>query len=241
MENIIEVNNLYFSYGSVPVLRRLDFYLKKGEFLAVLGSNGAGKSTFIKILLGELQPDQGEIKLFGQDIKSFKDYCKIGYVAQNSASLCANFPAKVSEIVGLGLYGVPAQNKKQKIAQALETVGMLEYANSLIGNLSGGQKQRVMLAKALVGGGELLILDEPTSGVDRQTTNNIYQILKDKTVNEGKTIMIVTHDQERAAEYCSRIVCLGGGCFMRLTKEQVLLERKYKHKHEELEDADGNI
>lgn len=239
MENIIEVTNLNFSYDSRPILRRLDFYLDKGEFLAVLGSNGAGKSTFIKVLLGELQA-QGEIKLFGQNINDFKDYRKIGYVAQNSVSLCANFPAKVYEIVGLGLYGLSVPNKKQRILDALKTVGMQDYANSLIGSLSGGQKQRVMLAKALVSDAELLILDEPTAGVDNQTTRRIYQILKDKT-QEGKTVLIVTHDQERAVEYCSRILCLGGGCFMHLSKEQVELERKYKHKHKQIEDGNGNI
>lgn len=240
MQEIIKVQNLSFSYGSKPVLRRLDFYLEKGEFLAVLGSNGAGKSTFIKILLGELIADQGEIKLFGQDIKDFKDYRRIGYVAQNSASLCSNFPAKVIEIVGLGLYGKPVVDKKQRIMQALKTVEMQDYAHNLIGNLSGGQKQRVMLAKAIVSDPDLLILDEPTAGVDRQTTDQIYKILKQKT-QEGKTALIVTHDQERVAEYCSRILCLGGGCFLRLTKEQVLLERKYKHKHEDIGDVNGNI
>jgi zinc transport system ATP-binding protein len=239
MENIIEVTNLNFSYDSRPVLRRLDFYLGKGEFLAVLGSNGAGKSTFIKILLGELQA-QGEIKLFGQNIRDFKDYRRIGYVAQNSVSLCAGFPAKVYEIVGLGLYGQFVPNKKQRIFSALETVGLQDCADSLIGSLSGGQKQRAMLAKALAGESDLLILDEPAAGVDNQTTRRIYQILKEKT-QEGKTVMIVTHDQERAAEFCSRIICLGGGRFMHLTKEQIQIERKYKHKHEQLEDVNGNI
>lgn len=241
MKDIINVSDLSFSYGSYWVLRRLDFYLRQGEFLAVLGANGTGKSSFLKILLGELQADQGNIQLFGQDIKEFKDYRRIGYVAQNSISLCSNFPAKVQEIVGLGLYGTSSQNKKQKIMQALQTVGMQDYANSLIGNLSGGQKQRVMLAKALISDCDLLILDEPTTGVDRQTTEHIYQILKDKTTTQSKTVLIVTHDQERAAEYCSRIICLGGGCFLNLTKEQILLEQKIHHKHEHIEDNNGNI
>ncbi|NLC16288.1 MAG: ATP-binding cassette domain-containing protein, partial [Clostridiales bacterium] len=80
MEDIVKVSNLYFSYGTHTVLRRLDFYLRQGEFVAILGSNGAGKSTFLKILLGQLQADQGQIELFGQDIKRFKDYNRIGYV-----------------------------------------------------------------------------------------------------------------------------------------------------------------
>ncbi|HHW89507.1 MAG TPA: metal ABC transporter ATP-binding protein [Clostridiales bacterium] len=241
MEDIIKVNDLYFSYGTHPVLRRLDFYLRQGEFVAILGSNGSGKSTLLKILLGQLQADQGCIELFGQDIKRFKDYNRIGYVAQNSISLCSNFPAKVIEIVGLGLYGSPFKNKKQQALQALEAVGMQDYAHSLIGKLSGGQKQRVMLAKALASNCDLLILDEPTTGVDSQTTEHIYQILKDKTTQQGKTVLIVTHDQECAARYCSRILCLGAGSLLYLTKEQVLLEQKYKHKHTETEDGNGDI
>ncbi|HEY8390141.1 MAG TPA: metal ABC transporter ATP-binding protein [Clostridia bacterium] len=245
-QTVIQVNNLNFSYGTQRVLKNLDFYANRGEFVGVIGSNGSGKSTFVKLLLDELKSDSGEIYLFGQDIKKFKDFKRIGYVAQNSISLGNNFPATVLEIVKLGLYSKYGflkfgKNAKQKAMQALELVGMQNYANRLITNLSGGQKQRVMLAKALAGDCDLLILDEPTTGIDRATSSEIYEILKQKCKEQNITVLMVTHDSERASKYCSRILCLGKGNFLELTKEQLELELKYHHKHADNGEDDGNI
>ena len=243
-QNIIQVNNLSFSYGTQKVLKGLDFYIRKGEFVGLIGSNGSGKSTFIKLLLDELKSDFGEIQLFGQDIKKFKDYRRIGYVAQNSIELGSNFPASVLEIVKLGTYskyGFLKFGAKNKALQALEWVGMQKYANRLISNLSGGQKQRVMLAKALVSDCDLLILDEPTTGVDRKTSAQIYELLKQKAIQQKTAVLMVTHDSEHASKYCSRILCLGLGNFLELTKEQLELELRYHHKHIDEGEDNGNI
>lgn len=243
-QNIIQVSNLNFSYGSQKVLKNLDFYINRGEFVGLIGSNGSGKSTFVKLLLDKLKSDSGEIRLFGQEINKFREYRRIGYVAQNSISMSNNFPATVLEIVKLGTYnncGFLKYCSKTKAMQALEEVEMGQYADRLISNLSGGQKQRVMLAKALASDCELLILDEPTTGVDRTTSTHIYELLKKKCIEQNLTVLMVTHDSERASKYCSRILCLGSGNFLELTKEQLELELRYHHKHADDGEDNGNI
>ena len=245
MKNIIQVNNLSFSYANQKVLKNLDFYIEKGEFVGLIGSNGSGKSTFIKLLLNELEPDKGEIQLFEKDIKKFKDYKRIGYVAQNSIALGSSFPATVLEIVKLGAYNKHGFFKfgstTEQAMQALQYVGMQAYTKKLISNLSGGQKQRVMLAKALVSDCDLLILDEPTTGVDRKTSAQIYELLKQKAIQQKTAVLMVTHDSEHASKYCSRILCLGLGNFLELTKEQLELELRYHHKHIDEGEDNGNI
>ncbi len=235
--NLIEVNDLTFSYGSEPVLYNVNFSVAKGDFLALIGSNGTGKSTLLRLLLRELTPASGTIRLFGEDIHHFKDWPKIGYVPQVGLRSVNDFPATVEEIVRanlfsqIGLFRFPQKEHFAKTQQALEMVGMEQYAKRMIGNLSGGQQQRVLLARVLVNDPELMFLDEPTSGVDANTVTSLYTLLGELNKKTGLTVVMVTHDLGRAARQVHRTLCLEEGTLVELDKAQVDEELRHKHKH----------
>ena len=198
MDNeIISVNNLCFEYPDTAVLKNVSFKLNKGDFLGIIGGNGAGKSTLIKLILGLLTPDDGDVKLFGTDYAKARS--RIGYVSQKSSSFNTDFPATVGEVVQANLFPkkgifVPYSKKDSvHVDSALEQVGMKEYKNKLIGSLSGGQQQRVFIAAALVHKPELLLMDEPTVGIDAASTKEIMEIIKELNRN-GITIIMTNHD-----------------------------------------------
>jgi len=237
MSKVIEAANLSFSYGNEPIFSKIDFSVCKGDFVAVTGANGAGKSTLLRLLLGELTPTTGSIRLFGEDIRHFKNWPKIGYVPQAGLHSGANFPATAEEIVQanlfsrIGLLRFPKKEHHAQTRRALELVGMAAYAKQLIGSLSGGQRQRVMLARVLVNNPELMLLDEPTTGVDAQNIQSLYTLLAHLNRETGLTVVMVTHDIGRAADYVSRILCLEEGSLMELAKAQIAEELAHKHKH----------
>jgi zinc transport system ATP-binding protein len=218
---MIEVSNLSFSYQGTPVLENIGFSVGAGEFVALIGANGTGKSTLLRLLLGELQPQGGEIRLFGEDIRRFREWHKIGYVPQDSVSLAEGFPASVLEAVTLSLYRetgrfrLPGRREREKALAALAQVGMGEHSRRLIGTLSGGQIQRVMIARVLAAGSGLLLLDEPTSGMDPESTERFYGLLKG-LAGDGMTVLLVTHDLARAGHYVNRTLCLDEDSAMHL-------------------------
>ena len=237
MSNVIEVDNLGFSYGNEPIFTNIGFSVHNGDFAAVIGSNGSGKSTLLRLILGELAPSSGNIRLFDQDIRRFRDWPKIGYVPQNSLQSWANFPATAEEIVKanlfsqIGLLRFPKKEHRDKTRRALELTGMEAYSKRLIGELSGGQQQRVMLARVLVNDPEIMLLDEPTTGVDSKTVDSLYELLSRLNRESGLTIVMVTHDIGRAENYVSRVLCLEEGSLVELGKAQVQEELSHKHKH----------
>lgn len=237
MAAIIEARNVSFRYDSEPVLAHVSFALHPGEFAAVIGPNGTGKSTLMRLLLGELSPTAGAIRLFGRDIHQFRDWPRIGYVPQNSGQSGAGFPATAEEIVlanlfsQIGLLRFPKKEHKQKALAALALVGMEGQAKRLIGEMSGGQQQRVMLARVLAGKPDLLLLDEPTAGVDAATIRSLYELLAKLNRERGLTIMMVTHDLVRCAGCVSKVLCLEEGTLVELDKDQVDIELSHKHKH----------
>jgi zinc transport system ATP-binding protein len=237
MSNILEVNNLSFSYGNEPIFTKIGFSVYKGDFISIIGSNGAGKSTLLRLILGELSPTAGSIRLFGQDIHQFKNWPKIGYVPQAGLQSVVNFPATVEEIVKanlfsqIGLLRFPKKEHREKTQQALESVEMGAYSKRLIGELSGGQQQRVMLARVLVNNPEMMLLDEPTTGVDARSVQSLYELLSQLNLKTGLTIVMVTHDISRAANYVSRILCLEEGSLVELDKSQIDEELSHKHVH----------
>lgn len=214
MEHIISVENLTFGYEKEAILNHISFSIEKGDFVGVIGSNGTGKSTLIKLLLGQLFPVFGTICLFGEKQKNFKDWSKIGYVPQIGLGTAENFPATAKEIVLLNLYSqigfmrFPKAKHKQQALQALKKVEMQDYANKQIGNLSGGQQQRVMIAKALVSDPQILILDEPTTGIDTHTSQLLFQLLRRLNKENGITIIMVTHDIKKTSQYVNRMLLL---------------------------------
>ena len=196
---VIQMKDVSFHYtGDVPILENVNICLNSGDYAILTGENGSGKSTFLKLLLGELEPDQGTVEIFGKKIgkADFKEL-KIGYVPQNSISGNKDFPATIEEVMMTGLYR-PFKKRlsrkacRQKITVALTELGMESFLKRRIGELSGGQQQRVMLARVLAADPGLLILDEPTVGVDSVSLEALAKVLQKKN-EEGLTILMVTH------------------------------------------------
>ncbi|SHF87409.1 metal ABC transporter ATP-binding protein [Ornithinibacillus halophilus] len=213
-EPIIRMKNINYSYDQRLVLDNVDFELPKGSFLGLIGPNGGGKTTLIKLILGLNKPDAGTIQLFGQPIEKFKDWNKIGFVSQKANSFNKGFPATVFEVVSMGLtakigyFKFLNRSHRSKVLHAIDLVGMSEYAYENVGNLSGGQQQRVFIARSLVSNPELLILDEPTVGVDTENVKRFYELLLDLNVNQNITLLLVTHDTGIMTEHATDIACI---------------------------------
>ncbi len=192
--NIIEVDNVSFLYNNENVLENINFQVHKGDYLGIVGPNGAGKTTLIKIMLGLLSPASGSVKIFTD---------KIGYVPQKAISFDENFPATAKEVVAMGNF----KNKKA-VEDAIEKVGMSEFKNKLIGELSGGQQQRIFIARALAAEPQVIFLDEPTTGVDQESQDEFYNLLKKLNQQMGLTLVLVSHDIEKVLKEAMHIACI---------------------------------
>ena len=199
-EKIIQVKDLNVRYGDLLVLERVTFDIEKGDVVGVVGPNGGGKTTLINTLLGNVPMDSGSVKLFGQELRDFKDFQRVGYVAQNAIQFDPIFPATVWEIVTLGCLSrsrlgrrLTAQDKKD-VRWALEMVELDDLRDRKISKLSGGQKQRIFLAKALVKKPELLILDEATAGLDICIQDRFISIINTMRKESDITVVTVSHD-----------------------------------------------
>lgn len=211
---IIQIRQLSYRYEKENVLQRIDLNVPNGSFLAVVGPNGSGKSTLLKLVLGLLKVQEGDIQLFGVDIHRFKDWHLIGFVSQKANSFNTGFPATVYEVVGsgltkkVGLFKFLRQDDHKKIKEAIKSVGLENYMNRNIGELSGGQQQRVFIARALVSEPKLLILDEPTVGVDAQNVQSFYDMLESLNKKRGITLILVTHDIGTISDKVTDVACL---------------------------------
>ncbi|MDQ0231621.1 metal ABC transporter ATP-binding protein [Metabacillus malikii] len=211
---IIEISHLNFTYEQQRVLEDISLSIEEGDFLGLVGPNGSGKTTLLKCILGLLKPQQGEIKLFGETIQKFKNWHEIGFVSQKANSFNTGFPASVFEVVSsgltskLGLFKLMTKHDKQKVNQAIEAVGLSDFKKRNIGELSGGQQQRAFIARAIVSNPKLLILDEPTVGVDAQTVQNFYEMLKHLNEKLGITLLLVTHDIGTITDKVSHVACI---------------------------------
>lgn len=205
--SIIEIKNLSFSYDKQVILEDLNLSVEEHDFLAIIGPNGGGKSTLLKLILGINPVKNGNILTFGEVPK--KNLAKIGYVPQNT-NVNTDFPIKVIEVVLMGhigskrpLFGYGKEEKSCALG-ALAQVGMEKFANEKIGSLSGGQRQRVMIARALCANPKILILDEPTASIDVDGQKQIYDLLK--TLNDSITIIVVSHDISVIMQYANKVV-----------------------------------
>ena len=193
------------------MLENVDLNIHKGDYLGVIGPNGGGKTTLIKIMLGLLMPKIGVVKMFGEDIQSFEDWSKVGYVPQKVINFDVNFPATVFEVVAMGRYGKRGLFKsltkedKRIIGDSLKQVEMFEFKNRIIGDLSGGQQQRVFIARALAGQPEVIFLDEPMAGVDSLAQDQFYQLLKKLNHELGLTLVFISHDIEAVVNEVTEI------------------------------------
>ncbi|KXG76135.1 metal ABC transporter ATP-binding protein [Thermotalea metallivorans] len=215
MEKVISLKDVSFGYDQNLVLENIHLDVFQGDYLGIVGPNGSAKSTLLKLMLGILKPQRGTIQIFGQDIEKFRDWGKIGYVAQKATSFNVGFPATVEEVVGGNLYtsiglcrGIKRIHR-DKIHKALEFVGMEDYCNRLIGNLSGGQQQKVFIARALVSSPQIIFLDEPTVGIDLKSQEEFYRLLEKLHKEMQITILMVSHDIGVITEKVTRVACMG--------------------------------
>jgi len=211
---IAELQHVCFSYGTERVLDEVTMRVARGDFLGIIGPNGSGKTTLLRILLGLLPPESGHVRLFGTDIREFRDWHRIGYVPQKAVAFESKFPASVLEVVMSGRCGRAGLGRRfdvrdrQATLVALETVGMTAYRDRLIGRLSAGQQQRVFIARALAGAPDLLVLDEPTVGVDIDAQEQFYSLLRRLNRDLGTTLMLVSHDIGVVAAEVTQLACL---------------------------------
>lgn len=203
-QTIIELDSVSFSYTNDEVIQDVSLQIHKGDYLGIIGPNGGGKSTLIKLMLGIVKPTSGLVKLFGIDIFNFKNWYKIGYVPQRTY-IEMNFPVTVGEIVAMGRYGkrglfhFPTKEDKEKVFQALRHVDMFNFRNRQIHELSGGQQQRVFIARALASEPEIIFLDEPTVGVDVKTQKQFYELLRKLNHELELTLVLASHELDVVA------------------------------------------
>jgi zinc transport system ATP-binding protein len=197
---IFDVKNLSFSVRGVDILKNVSLEIFNGEYIAIIGPNGGGKTTLIRMLLGLEKPTTGEVKLFGKDIKEFKAWDKIGFVPQRASHVDQNFPATVEDIVKMGrvakskLFSRDSKEDISAVKESMIKMDILDLKDKMVGTLSGGQRQRVMIARALASSPEILILDEPNTGVDMVSQQRFYKLLAELNKEDNITIVFITHD-----------------------------------------------
>ncbi len=200
-----------FSYHREVVLVDFSLTLEPGHFAVVVGPNGAGKTTFMRLAAGLLSPDKGSVTIDGENCVTAQKKGRIHLVPQIYNKNAAQFPVTVEELVGLLLRTGPFLSKKERkarIEEALHLVDMTEYATRRIGDLSGGEQQRVMIAQALARNVEILLLDEPTSGIDFRGGEAILDLLRRLRAEKNILIIMVTHDIVKAMEYADQVICI---------------------------------
>ncbi len=208
---LVDIKNLTVDFDRILALQDVNFSVSKGDFLGIIGPNGAGKTTLFSCMLGLKQNFKGEIKFFDKNIRKSKQYLtKVGYVPQKPV-FEKNFPATVKEVVKMGLR--KHSDKDDKVDRTLQQVWIHELGLRRIGELSGGQLQRVFIAKALVNDPQILILDEPVTGIDSQSKELFYEILRGLNKNENLTIIWSSHDLEAVAKLANKVACLNRTLF----------------------------
>ena len=221
----IKCTDLTLGYGSQQILTDLSFTVNAGEYLCIVGENGSGKTTLMKTLLGLIKPLAGKIEF--DDGVTAKT---IGYLPQQT-DVQRDFPASVREIVLSGCLGHdgfrPFYNKadKELAARAMERMNITELSRRCYRELSGGQQQRVLLARALCATEKLLLLDEPVAGLDPKVTQEMYELIDDLNKKDGVTIIMISHDVDKAVRYASHILHIGSDLFFG-TREEYLNRRK---------------
>lgn len=226
MEKVIEIENLHKSFKDVHAVNGLSFSVYEGQLFAFLGINGAGKSTTISIICGQLQADSGSVKVNGADINADARSVKrdLGVVFQNSA-LDKQLTVLDNLKYRAALYGINGEKFKTRLEELSVLLDLQPILKRTLGKLSGGQKRRVDIARALVHSPKILILDEPTTGLDPQTRKNIWEVISTLRKRDGVTVLLTTHYMEEAAD-ADRVVIIDGG---KIVAEGTPLELKNKY------------
>ncbi len=206
-DEVVALNRVWISYEpGIYVVEDASFTVNQREFVALVGPNGGGKTTVLKAILGLIKPEKGSIKLFGREIRNFKEWAWIGYVPQHAEKMYTNFPLSVEEFLYLKspTHKVP----REDVYKMLEFVGLKDVKYKRVSELSGGQFQRLYIAREIMASPKLLILDEPTSSIDASFKSDLYDILKEINENLGATIIMSTHDIAAISTYVNRVVCI---------------------------------
>jgi zinc transport system ATP-binding protein len=215
MQNDIQINHLYFSYDGATVLEDVNLSYNKNEFLAIIGPNGGGKSTLLKMMIGLLEPERGEVLLFGE--KPLQVSHEIAYVPQDTIAN-KDFPIKVMDVVLMGrlskskAFATYSKEDREIALRMLERVGMKGFENQKINTLSGGQRQRVFIARALACEAKIMFLDEPTASIDTAGQIDMFKLLK--SLNDTVGIVIISHDINVALNYATKVVHVNRTLFL---------------------------
>jgi zinc transport system ATP-binding protein len=226
--SLFEVRNLSFTRGGNEVLKSVNLSILEGEYCAIIGPNGGGKTTLVRLLMGLEKPTSGSIKLFGTDQAKFRAWNRIGYVPQRSALVDASFPATVREVVAMGRYaqrgilGFESTEDSEAIEESMVQMGVADLRDRLIGHLSGGQRQRVMIARALASHPQVLIVDEPNTGVDVESQHRFYELLRFLNKTRRISILFITHDVGVIAEDISKLFFVNQTLLLSQTPQEML-------------------
>ena len=208
-EPVIEIQDMFFSYNGKPVLQEVNLTVQQGDFVAVIGPNGGGKTTLLKLMLGLLKPERGSVRVLGEIPDRASRW--VGYVPQD-LHVNRSFPVTVTDIVLMGKlepgkrWGRNSGRERAQAREVLDRMGMGRYADRKIGELSGGQCQRVLIARALVSRPRLLLLDEPTTSIDTRGQADFYRLLQE--LNRSVTILVVSHDLLVISTYVKSVACV---------------------------------
>lgn len=214
---VVKIEKMTFGYDDTMLLTDVDLTINQGQFWGIVGPNGSAKSTFLKLILGLIKPNAGSCQLLGTPVQEFNQWSKIGYIPQNVREFNMGFPATVEEIVSanlisqMGVLKWMTEKHKKKLKDALEIVGMQDYAKRQIGKLSGGQQQRVFIARTLVNSPQVIFMDEPLVGVDFESQEKFYALMEKLNQKMGITLVMVSHDVGVISERTSHIACMGNG------------------------------
>jgi zinc transport system ATP-binding protein len=208
------VDDICVKLGNETVLEDVTFRVQPGEFVGIAGPNGGGKSTLLRCILGLVPSCCGQVRVFGQAVQAAPVRRRMAYLAQNEAHVDPLFPATALEVASLGRVARRGLLRRLRAAdraaalRSLEEVGVADLKDRLVGTLSGGQRQRVLLAKALAGEPDLLLLDEPTTGVDPRARDEFHHLLADLNRRRGLTVLLVSHDTDFLAHVAQRVLVL---------------------------------
>lgn len=211
MQSVIQVDKLHYTIQNHNILNNLTFEIKEGELVLITGENGSGKTTLIKLLLGLEKPTSGTIKLFNREIESFANWKNIGYLPQNLYQVLDDLPITVDEFMYSGFSS--NRGYRSKRSELDDIFKFDQYSTRLLSSLSGGQAQRVFLARSLIDSPQILILDEPTAGIDSASKVNLVNFIK--KLHESKiSIIIITHETGMFESMSDRVLCVNQNSFM---------------------------
>ncbi len=227
---VISAKGVWAGYDGETVLEDVNLEVYAGDFVGLIGPNGGGKTTLLRVLLGLLPVTRGQVRIMGQDVQAGRRH--IGYVPQ-VVQFDHDFPITVWDVARMGRLGWRGLGKRYTpeddaaVADALGKVGMADFRRKAIGDLSGGQRQRVYIARALAQQPEILFLDEPTSNVDAETSFNIYELLRD--LNARVTILLISHDLTAISTYVRTVGCISGRLYYHQEKHltQGIIDQAY--------------